>query len=696
MTTQQVPNRLAKEKSPYLLQHAYNPVDWFPWSEEAFNKAKQENKPIFLSIGYSTCHWCHVMERESFEDDEVAALLNEHFVSIKVDREERPDVDHLYMSVCQAMTGQGGWPLTVLLAPDKKPFFAGTYFPKRRVPGRGGLMELLGQVVDTWRDDQEKVLQISGKVVEELQQRLLGNVKGDLEEKVLQHAFEMYHQNFEEEYGGFGHSPKFPTSHNLSFLLRYYKRTGNEEALSMVDHTLDAMYRGGMYDHVGFGFSRYSTDEKWLVPHFEKMLYDNALLVMTYIEAYQVTGKKRYAQVAEEILTYVLRDMTDPEGGFYSAEDADSEGEEGRFYVWTPREVEEVLGREDATLYGRLYDITDRGNFEGHSIPNLIEADLTDYAEQHKLEVNELKQRLEACRVKLFHYREKRIHPHKDDKILTSWNGLMIMALSKAAKALDRPEYAAAAEQAVRFLLTKLRREDGRLLARYRDGEAAYLGYVDDYAFLVWGLIELYEATFKLDYLEEALRLNTEMLRLFGDEQGGGLYFYGSDGEELFTRPKEIYDGAVPSGNSVAALNMVRLARFTGDEGLTRQSEAQLKAFGGSVMRYPSGHAVFLMAVDLHQTAGTQAVIAGELSWPSTQALLKPLRQAFAPHAVTLLHPPGEAGEAVRKLLPLAEGKEPVNGEAAVYICENYACQAPVTTPADLLLMLEPSTQQER
>ncbi|MCZ8513070.1 thioredoxin domain-containing protein [Paenibacillus filicis] len=687
MTTNSKPNRLAKEKSPYLLQHAYNPVDWFPWSEEAFEIARRENKPIFLSIGYSTCHWCHVMERESFEDEEVAALLNADFISIKVDREERPDIDNLYMSVCQALTGQGGWPLTIVMTPEKKPFFAGAYFPKERKYGRYGLMQLLPQLANKWKEDPAKVAQIGEQIVDETQKRMIANLEGELSEAMLDRAYDLYEQTFDPQYGGFGDAPKFPTSHNLSLLLRYWKRTGNPKALSMVEKTLDAMWRGGMYDHIGFGFARYSTDAEWLVPHFEKMLYDNALLTMTYVEAFQATGNRHYANIAEQIIAYVLRDMTDPEGGFYSAEDADSEGVEGKFYVWTPEEIQAVLGKEEAELFCEVYDITPDGNFEGHSIPNRIE--------RHPVTPEE-ESRLEASRIKLFEHREKRIHPHKDDKILTSWNGLMIMALAKAAAALQKPAYAEAAARAADFVLTKLRREDGRLLARYRDGEAAYLGYADDYAFMAWGLIELFEATFELKWLRHALELNEEMLRLFWDEENGGLFFYGQDGEQLFTRPKEIYDGAMPSGNSAAALTLQKLARYTFNAALSQKADEQLRAFAGSVERYPSGHALFLIALDLAVTAPAEIVIAGDPKREDTLAMVREVQTTFLPHALTIVYPAGtEAADELTKLVPWVGDKLPLGGRATAYVCENYACQSPVGYLEELRELLGAEAAEE-
>jgi uncharacterized protein YyaL (SSP411 family) len=693
MTTKNKPNRLIAEKSPYLLQHAHNPVEWFPWSEEAFEIAKRDNKPIFLSIGYSTCHWCHVMERESFEDEEVAEVLNRDYISIKVDREERPDVDHLYMSVCQAMTGHGGWPLTVLMTPEKKPFFAGTYFPKHRRQGRYGLMDVLGQLAQRWKNNPDEMEEVGNRVVESMNQNLLANLPGSASEQMLAGAFQAYDEMFSDTYGGFGSAPKFPTSHNLSFLLRYYVKTGNARALEMVEKTLDAMYKGGMYDHIGFGFSRYSTDEKWLVPHFEKMLYDNALLAMTYIEAFQVTGKQKYADAAEQIFAYVLRDMTDAEGGFYSAEDADSEGEEGKFYVWTPEEVHEVLGEADGEFYCDLFDITEQGNFEGHNIPNLIQRDLEIAAKLQGISLDELLTRAESCRLKLFAHREGRIHPYKDDKILTSWNGLMIVAFAKGAKALGSKRYEEAARTAVEFIWTRLRREDRRLLARYRDGEAAILGYADDYAFLVWGLIELYEATADIVYLQRAAALNQDMLRLFWDYEKGGLFFYGHDGEALFARTKETYDGAMPSGNSAAALNLQKLARLTADAKLEQTAEVHIEALSGAASQYPTGHSLFLAALDFYYDGGTEIVIAGDPNHEDTQDMLKLARSEFVPNATIVLVPTGSVAvtqaEAVRQLLPLVSDKTSIGGRATAYVCHNFSCQSPVTELEELRELLK-------
>jgi uncharacterized protein YyaL (SSP411 family) len=579
----EIPNRLAKEKSPYLLQHANNPVDWYPWSEEAFTKAKTEDKPVFLSIGYSTCHWCHMMERESFEDEEVASILNKYYVSIKVDREERPDIDSVYMSVCQTLTGQGGWPLTVIMSPDKKPFFAGTYFPKTNSRGMPGLMNILLQISQLWVKEREKLLESGNKITEVIKKSVLVHESKEVSEELLHKAFHHFQDSFDPEYGGFGAAPKFPTPHTLMFLLRYWKLTEEKKALDMVEKTLNSMYLGGIYDHIGFGFSRYSTDRKWLVPHFEKMLYDNALLAIVYLEAYQATQNINYTQIAREIFTYVLRDMTSPEGAFYSAEDADSEGEEGRFYVWTVEEIKEVLDEELGSKFCRDYDITTHGNFEGKSIPNLIN---TGYISGYN-----------AALEKLFHKRKQRIHPFKDDKVLTAWNGLMIASLALGGRVLNEALYLEAAEKATKFILKKLLRQDGRLMARYREDDTAFPGYAEDYAYLVWGLIELYQAVHKKEYLDLALNLNSELLELFWDEQQGGLFHYGTDAEHLFARPKEIYDGALPSSNSVSALNFLRLARLTGDTLLEAKASEQLRAFGGTVAKHPAAYSFYLNAV---------------------------------------------------------------------------------------------------
>ncbi|CAM2877984.1 thioredoxin domain-containing protein [Paenibacillus sediminis] len=618
------------------------------------------------------------MAHESFEDEEVAELLNKNYVSIKVDREERPDIDQLYMTVCQTLTGQGGWPLTIIMTPDKEPFFAGTYFPKKRWYGRIGLMEILSQIKEKWNNDREHVAEISQQIVQEVERRVGSARKGSLSEAILDKAFNHYKHTFDSVYGGFGEAPKFPTPHQLAFLMRYYDRAGEKKALEMVTTTLNAMHRGGIYDHIGFGFSRYSVDERWLVPHFEKMLYDNALLAWTYLEAFQLTKDNHFLTVAESILQYVLRDMAHAEGGFYSAEDADSEGEEGKFYVWKRDEIIELLGKEAGELYCELYDITDKGNFEGHNIPNLIQHDIAKFSEQQGIEVRELQERIERSRQKLFQYREGRVHPGKDDKILTAWNGLMIMAMAKGSIITGKHEYLETAERAVDFIRSNLIREDGRLLARYRDGDAAFPAYLDDYAFLVWGLMELYEASFKLEHLSLAIDLTHRMIDLFWDEQSGGFYFYGNDGEQLFARSKEIYDGAMPSGNSVAAYNLHKLARLTNDERIMNIARQQLEAFAGAVSSYPTGHAMYLIALDYAFSPSSEIVIAGELADSVTLQMLEAIRGGFRPHTSVIVVPSGDKKN-MTKAIPLVQDKKQIGGKTTAYVCENFSCQSPTT-----------------
>lgn len=679
MPTSNKPNRLASEKSPYLLQHAYNPVDWFPWSDEAFHNAVEQHKPIFLSIGYSTCHWCHVMERESFEDETVAHVLNEHFVSIKVDREERPDVDHLYMTVCQALTGHGGWPLTIIMTPDKKPFFAGTYFPRERKYGRAGLLDILHAVRQQWEEAPEKLTGAADAITEQITSRIQNKLEGELSEETLRQALRNYKETFDNRWGGFGDAPKFPTAHNLSLLLRLHVKFQDSEALNMAEKTLEFMHRGGMYDHIGFGFARYSTDERWLVPHFEKMLYDNALLATAYIEAYLLTAKPLYAEVAKQIFTYVLRDMTDPNGGFYSAEDADSEGVEGKFYVWSPDEVIDILGEEDGEAFCSLFDITPQGNFEGRSIPNLLQHSLEDWARLRGKDMQDVQSWIEECRQKLFAIREKRVHPSKDDKILTSWNGLMIAAFAQGYKAFGEEAYLHAAARAAAFIEQHLTDASGRLLSRYRDGEAKYAAYLDDYACYIYGLLELYEATFDADYLERALSLYDHMEQWFWDEEDGGFYFYASDSEQLWMRMKEVYDGAMPSGNSVAAYVMQRLAHLTGDKRMEQRAEQLLQAVAGEVSRYPNGYAMFMHAVLFAIGPTREIVLAGEAADERVQDMISAIRSKFLPQTVIAWNVQGEEGEKARQLMSVLQGKSLVHGQAATYICENFTCQSPIT-----------------
>ncbi|PRR80084.1 Glycosyl Hydrolase Family 88 [Clostridium liquoris] len=672
-------NRLINEKSPYLLQHAYNPVDWFPWGGEAFNKAKAEDKPIFLSIGYSTCHWCHIMEKESFEDEEVGEKLKEGFISIKVDREERPDVDSIYMTFCQATTGSGGWPLTIIMTPDKKPFFAGTYFPKKSHFGRPGLLNILDAVQKEWRDNREKLINSSERLMKDINSYIVVDKSEELKEDVIKRAYENLKEVYDPVYGGFYTQPKFPTPHKLMFLLRFYEVYKNKKALEIVENTLKQMYKGGIFDHIGFGFSRYSTDKKWLVPHFEKMLYDNALLALVYAEAYQVTKDNFYKEVGEKILNYILRNMTSPQGGFYSAEDADSEGEEGKFYLWDLEEINKVLGEEQCKIFSSVYGISKNGNFEGRNIPNLIEKNLEDTDE-------DLIKKLDSCRDKLFNYREKRIHPFKDDKILTSWNALAIVAFAYAGRVFNNEKYVNAGEKASEFILNNLLREDGRLLARYREDEGAHLAYLDDYAFLIWALIGLYEATFNVKYLDKAIYFNKEMIRLFWDETSAGFFLYGKDGEQLIYKPKESYDSAIPSGNSVAVYNMLRLSRITGDTELGEMASKTFDNFGGNVKNNLESHSFFLTAFIYSVKENKQIVIAGELEDNITREMIKEINNRFLPFTMVLLN---NHGSNLNKFIPFIEHERKIKDKTTAYICENFSCHKPVDNIMDFLQLLD-------
>ncbi len=666
-------NRLAEEKSPYLRQHAQNPVNWFPWGEEAFALAQREDKPVFLSIGYSTCHWCHVMEKESFEDPDVAAFLNENFVSIKVDREERPDIDHVYMTACQALTGAGGWPLTVFLTPDKKPFYAGTYFPRDSRHGLPGLMAVLQAVINQWDDHRDEIARAGENLVQSIRSHLQDNRAGVLSESTLHLGYRQLFDAFDPHFGGFGPPPKFPRPHDIGFLLRYWRWNNEPEALAMVETTLKSMRAGGIYDHLGYGFSRYSTDRAWLVPHFEKMLYDNALLAVAYLETYQATADEFYAEVANEIFQYVLRDMTSAEGGFYSAEDADSEGEEGKFYLWTPEEIKAILGEETGERFCLCYDVTEAGNFEGKNILNRIGG-----AEPSRLPGGQsCAGELAEARERLFVAREGRVHPQKDDKILTSWNALMITALARGSRILDKTDYLRAAVGAAQFIWENLRGDDGRLLARYRAGEAAHPAYADDYAFLVRAMLALYDADMKPIWLRRAIHLQEQQDRLFWDEQGGGYYFYGHDAEVLPARPKAIDDGAMPSGNSTSVLNLWYLGRLTGHAEYSRRAESLLESFSGEVQQHPSGYTKSLTAMLIGFMPGREVVVASEQDSDLLRQQLRPLARVFSPETTFLYRLLGAEHSGIEEIVPLTAAMEPENGETTFYVCRNYACEQP-------------------
>ncbi len=598
----------------------------------------------------------------------MADLLNQYFVAVKVDREERPDIDTIYMEVCQAMTGHGGWPLTIIMTPDKKPFYATTYLPKNSRQGISGLMQVLPKIYDLWIKERGMVLNSSDHISEYIKTLDENITSSVISEETFDKAFEQLVSNFDQVYGGFGRAPKFPSPHNLYYLMRYYELKGEIKALDMVEKTLQSMYQGGIYDHIGFGFARYSTDRYWLAPHFEKMLYDNALLAIAYLEAYQITGKELYARVAREIFSYILRDMTSPEGAFFSAQDADSEGVEGKFYVWTEEEVLSLLGEVEGQRFTRLYDISREGNFEGKNIPNLIKG---------MIEEDE-RQQTEGVRAKLFKHRKERVHPHKDDKILTAWNGLMIAALAIGARVLKDPAYLKAAEKASSFILDQMRREDGRLLARYRDQQALYPAYALDYAAIVWALIELYQAGFDSRYLETAVQLNQDLITYFWDNKEGGVFFYGEDGEQLLTRPKEIYDGALPSSNSLTLMNLIRLSRIIGDISLEEKAEQGIKLFSGKVKEHPAAYSFFLTSALNYFHPGQEIVIVGDKEDPDSLSFLDKINGSFMPRALVMFKE-NEHNEFMDKIPFLQEMKK-VNDQATVYLCENNACLPPINT----------------
>ena len=687
-------NRLINEKSPYLLQHAHNPVDWHPWSDEAFKKAAELNRPIFLSIGYSTCHWCHVMERESFEDNEVAELLNNEMIAIKVDREERPDLDNVYMAVCQMLTKSGGWPLTIIMTPDRIPFFAGTYIPKNTRFGRIGLIELIPRIKDVWENRKSEVLESARRIHEALKS-IDGLVPGKkMDESILDKAFYELESRYDEELGGFGNAPKFPSPHNFLFLLRYWKRTGNKKAVEMVEKTLSNMRQGGMYDHIGYGFHRYSTDREWLLPHFEKMLYDQAMLALAYIETYLATGKKKYASTAKEIFTYVLRDMTSPGGGFYSAEDADSEGVEGKFYVWKEEELREILGNNTG-FFMRVYNIKKEGNFRdestgsatGENILHLPKS-LEENASELGLTISEFEEKLSSAKDLLFEVREKRVHPYKDDKILTDWNGLMIAALSLGSKVFEDKKYAEAAKKAADFILDKMRSSKSGLLHRYRENEAAIEGNADDYAFLIWGLIELYEATFEVKYLKHALELNNYFIERFYDDKRGGFFFTPDDGEALLVRKREVYDGAVPSGNSAAALNIIRLSRITGRLDLEKRAEETGRAFSEAVKQMPSAHTFMMCAMEFIAGPSCEVVITGKDGNRDTIEMINSLNKKYYPNKVTVFRPVDKNSE-IDLLAGYLKDYKCIDSKATAYVCCNNSCAAPVVNPDEMTNLIE-------
>jgi len=677
-------NRLVHETSPYLLQHAHNPVDWFPWGAEALALAQREDKPIFLSIGYSACHWCHVMERESFEKEETAALMNERFVNIKVDREERPDLDAIYMEAVQAMTGSGGWPMSVFLTPEGQPFYGGTYYPPAPRYGMPSFPQILVAVSDAWANRRADIEGQAERLTAALARSgQIAAAESDFSTRILAEAVNKLQQYFDEYHGGFGDQPKFPQPMTLDFAMSQYARTGDLDILYIAETTLEKMAEGGIYDQLGGGFHRYSVDRIWLVPHFEKMLYDNAQLLRSNLNLWKITGRELFRRVIHETTDYVLREMTSPEGGFYSTQDADSEGEEGKFYLWTRMEIIDLLGWEDAALFNRAYGVSTRGNFEGHNIWHIARP-LEKVAEGSGLTPDEVARRLAEMRGKLFAERERRIKPGRDEKILTEWNGLMIHALAEVGVTMDRPDALAAAENAANFILEKMSQEDGKLYRTYKDGQAKLNAYLEDYAAFVRGLIALYEATFDLRLLAEASRLTRLMQEQFGDPDFGGLFQTGLDHEQLVARRKDYIDNAIPSGNSMAAEALHRLSVLVGNENYRREALRICLSMKEAMAQQPTGFGRLLTVLHGLLAPSREVAIVGAPDDPATRALLAEVHRRYLPTTVLAGKAPAENAP-----LPLLEGRDLVDGQPAAYVCENYACRLPVTEAAALGRLLD-------
>jgi uncharacterized protein YyaL (SSP411 family) len=676
-----MPNRLAHETSPYLLQHQNNPVDWFPWGEEAIEKSRREDKPIFLSIGYSACHWCHVMEHESFESEAIARVLNENFVPIKVDREERPDLDQIYMNAVQMLTGHGGWPMSVFLTPELKPFYGGTYWPPRSARGMPGFDQILAGVTDAWKNRRDQALNAAEQLTAELQ-NVGGRGDGDtsgLKLELIESAVGQLHRAFDSNYGGFGRAPKFPHPMDLQLLVRVAERTGRPGPLDMVRLTLDRMAAGGIYDHLGGGFARYSVDAHWLVPHFEKMLYDNALLTGAYLDAYLVTGDENYSRVVRETLDYIIRDMTDPAGGFYSTEDADSEGHEGLFYIWTPEEIATVLGADRGAAFCRVYDVSDVGNFEGRNILNLPKT-REQNAKILGRESDELAAELADDREKLFEAREKRVHPGKDDKVIVAWNGLMIDAMARAGSALNEPEYVITADEVAQFICGRMRRDDGRLLHTSRKGHAKLDAYLDDYASLANSLVTLYEANFKERWIDEAVQLLDIVLKDFVDPNGGGFFYTADNHEQLIARNKELTDSSTPSGNALAATALVRLGRLLGRTEYLDAAERAMAAALPIMERAPTAAGQMLLALDRHLGPAHELVLVGDMARDAMKQAIAAMQRRYLPRTVVAVRDStstDETGSRSRHLDEIFAGKESPDGRPVLYVCQNFACQAP-------------------
>ncbi len=696
-----MPNRLSHETSPYLLQHAGNPVDWYPWGREAFAKAREENKPVFLSVGYSACHWCHLMEHESFEDEATAALMNRHFVSVKVDREERPDIDSIYMDAVQALTGHGGWPMSVFLTPDGAPFFGGTYFPKERGHGLPAFADVLARIAELWEQSPGELVGIGSRLALGLRDDADALVTGEasaLNSDVPDKASRTLARFFDREYGGFGGAPKFPQPVTIEFALRRYLATRDETMLTLVTATLDAMARGGIYDQLGGGFHRYSTDGRWLVPHFEKMLYDNAQIARVYLHAWQVTGSDIYRRVATETLDYLAREMLDESGGFYSAQDADSEGEEGRFFVWTPDEIRSALAdaapevQADGDLFMTAHGVTPAGNFEGRSILHVVRP-VAELASEWGIDEADLSARLARVHAALFEAREAHVRPGLDDKVLASWNGLALAAFAEAARVLRRGDYLAIATRNAEFLLARLRTSEGRMLHTWKAGEAKINGFLEDYAFCADGLVELYQSTFEPRWFVAARELGDAILEHFSDP-AGGFFDTSDDHEELLLRPRSIQDGVVPSGGSMAASVLLRLAEYTGDIGYSRAAEAAIAQVQETAAQSPIAFANWLAALDFALAPPTEVAIVGE----GTDEMLEVVRRAYRPNVVVAASSGGAASGAAGGAtgdgadtaagIALLESREAVDGKPTAYVCRRFTCEQPVTSAAELEQLL--------
>jgi uncharacterized protein YyaL (SSP411 family) len=677
-------NRLIDETSPYLLQHAHNPVDWYPWGDEAFEKAKRENKPVLLSIGYSACHWCHVMEHESFEDEKIAALMNELFVSIKVDREERPDLDEIYMNAVQMLTGRGGWPMTVFLTPEGKPFYGGTYFPPEDRQGMPGFPRILMGVSQAYRERPEDVKKSVSQILAALQRMSESReTTKDLSKTIIGEGAEKVAQAYDSDHGGLGQAPKFPNAGVYELFLRHYSSSKNERFLEMVVHTLTRMAQGGIYDHLGGGFHRYSVDAKWLVPHFEKMLYDNAQLVRIYAHAYTVTREPLFRNVVGETLNYLLREMMHPEGGFYSTQDADSDGEEGKFFVWSEDEINRVIGEEEGKIFCRMYDVGEPGNFDSKSIlhPILTVEQAGRLFRKEPLEIEALVVR---AKQKLFGAREKRVKPFRDEKIITAWNGLMLSGLAEAIKLVGSAGIEAA-QRTVNFVFAKLFR-DRFLLHTYKAGQAKLLGYLDDYAFVAVGLLDLYETLFDRAYLERAVLLADIMLGEFWDERDGGFFYTGKSHEQLISRTKPIFDGSIPSGNALATQLMLRLYHFTGENRYRAAADKVLRTYYDAMASQPFGFAHLLCALDSYVQGAKEIVIVGDPAEAAAKQLIAEVNSIYLPNKVLQIARPGGS---LAEFSPLLQGKAQVDGRATAYVCRNFTCSAPVTNPGELRDLLE-------